>query len=57
MPSWLTAVLAVLGPVGGLLSMFPPQTIAHKIGLALVGLTAGGAAASPGFQKPQQPAP
>lgn len=51
-PSWLKWVGAALGWVGAGLALASPHTIAHQIGLALVGLAAGSGVVSTG-SKPQ----
>ena len=49
--SWLAPIAAFVSALGGLLAQFPPNTIAHKVGLGILGAGAAGAALSPGLQK------
>lgn len=49
MPPFVTALLGLGGPLGALLMQLPSHTIGYKIGVALVGLTAGGGIVSGGI--------
>lgn len=51
-PSWLKWTGAVLGWLGAGLALTPGHTVAHQVGMVLVGLAAGGGVVSTGAKKP-----
>lgn len=56
-PNWVKVAAGLLAALGGGLMQLPPNTIAWKVGAALVGLLGGAGVISSGLQSPKPPGP